>query len=808
MGIITDGRSGIIAGIPTPPPPEDPEVAVLRDYRGHIGVANNIDKEQDLTWSGPDHTEGGKIQGPYDIENGFQFIEGADHLKSPTIDPGIDVNNTDDWVSVSMWLLLDELPSVGVNTNLSLFRLEDNLGSNYIEMGLRVQTDAQVFIRAGSHVGGFALSGTATSTSGWVFVEVGWRINDATDFIYIDPGDNVRTSYTPTAAIPATVFNEIQVGLGAGYGVNDEKGWKMANLQISRVDFGAPSTAKTVYTTPGADTYNIPAGISTIRAKTWGPGGGGGGGGSASFGGNGAGAGYVDATHTVTPGGTLDIYVGSGGGGGLGGSLSGDGGGGGGFSRVKEGGTTLQIAAGGGAGGGGDNSSAVNGGNGGAGGGATGQDGFVSAAALAGAGGDQVSGGAGGVGGTTGAPGGPETGGFGARGETGLGGGAGGGEPDGGDGGGQSTVTVGFAGGGGGAAGFYGGGGGGSSVSNNAGGAGGGGGSNYVDGGATSVVNSQGSGRFPPATGDVDYQAPAGEGGVFGQIQVGGAPGEDGMVVISYTGVVSWREKVRMLTTQKEFEAYMTELQPVRGYHTKDYSKGFGDGHIHDSSGFYNQAFTASVGLGRQGAPPPLAVNGYSYEFTQGCTATCEIQYALISDWDHTACFYFQQPTTVNNDGSWFYRLENDSGEYAQLERNGNDLILRVSYLTDPDYVDTTNLSPLFDGDFHAVVFTTGVDAADIRVDIDGVQYFSAPAGESGNPMTRIKFGNIDANFAHMAWANYRHFDAFTTYPALTTEPELRTYVEDNSDTPVEGVLGNYYGGYYRMQSIVNGAPA
>ena len=806
MGIVFGSKDGLIGGISTPPIPTGPEVAVLRDYRGHEGVPSAIETAEDMQWSGPGHDEEGKIQGPYDLENAFHFKSGAVHMK--TADTlNIDVNNTDDWLGVSMWLLLDELPAVAANTSLSLVRFEETSSGNYLEMGIWVTTGGQVYVNAGSHVGGFALSNNQISTSGWVFIEVGWKINDATDFIWIDPGDESWTSYTPTAAIPAILIDEVQVGYGAGYGGSDLKGFKIANLQIHRESFAAPAGVTTAYGTQGPDTFNIPPGISSVQVKSWGGGGGGGGGGSVSFGGAGAGAGFVDATHSVTPGGTLDLYVGGGGFGAFGGSLSGDGGGGGGHSWVKEGVKTLQISGSGGGGGGGDNSSAVNGGNGGPGGGSTGADGVGSAAALPGTGGSQVAGGSGGVGHTTGGNGASEIGGAGGHGDAGTGGGGPGGSVGGGDGGGQSTSTPGRAGGGGGGSGYFGGGGGGSSVTNNAGGAGGGGGSNYIDPGGTSVTNTQGSGQTPGGSGDPDYNFPDGQGGSGGGIQGLANPGQEGRVVIIYTGAASWREKVRGLLAQQQFDAYMTELQPVRSYHTKDYAKGFGDGHIHDISGFYNQAFTGEQGLNRGGDPPPLALNGRSYVFTNGATGIVNIQYADIDAWDHTAIFYFKQPTVVN-DGDWFYRLENDSGESASLERSGNTLTIRVVYTSGPDYVDSTASSPLFDGNFHSVAFRTGVLAGDIRVDIDGVNYFTGPSGPAGSPMTRIKFGNIDSNFAHLAWANYRDPDAFTVFPGLLDESELRDYIEARTDVPVTSGSGDFYGGYYRMQNAINGVPA
>ncbi|MBN2367386.1 hypothetical protein JXC34_00075, partial [Candidatus Woesearchaeota archaeon] len=72
------------------------------------------------------------------------------------------------------------------------------------------------------------------------------------------------------------------------------------------------------FTSAGADTFTVPAGVTNITVKAWGGGGGGGGGGGNEAGANGAGAGFAQATISVTPGETLDIYIGGGGTGGEG----------------------------------------------------------------------------------------------------------------------------------------------------------------------------------------------------------------------------------------------------------------------------------------------------------------------------------------------------------------------------------------------------------------------------------------------------------------------------------------------------------
>ena len=95
-----------------------------------------------------------------------------------------------------------------------------------------------------------------------------------------------------------------------------------------------------IFTTAGSTTWTVPCAVTSITVKAWGGGGGGGAGGSNSAGGNGAGAGFAQATLAVTPGETLNIYLGGGGGGGSIHTYSGDGGGGGGRSEVARGSTS------------------------------------------------------------------------------------------------------------------------------------------------------------------------------------------------------------------------------------------------------------------------------------------------------------------------------------------------------------------------------------------------------------------------------------------------------------------------------------
>ncbi len=295
------------------------------------------------------------------------------------------------------------------------------------------------------------------------------------------------------------------------------------------------------FTSAGADTFEVPEGVSSLTVKIWPGGGGGGGGGSASVGGDGAGGGYVQGTIVVTELETLAIHVGGAAGGGSSPTNSGSGGGGGGRSSIFRNSTPLLIAGGGGGGGGGDNSSATPGGDGGEGGANTGEAGGESDGAFGGGGGTQTVGGAAGTGGGNsgvtgeaynGSPAGG--GGDGANGvdsESTKGSQANGGTTNGGDGG-TGNVSAGFAGGGGGGSGYAGGGGGSGSVTGNAGGGGGGGGSNYLVGSATSTTNSQAVDQTPPNTGDPYYQENVGEGGDGGGTGNSGSNGNDGLVVL------------------------------------------------------------------------------------------------------------------------------------------------------------------------------------------------------------------------------------------------------------------------------------
>jgi len=287
------------------------------------------------------------------------------------------------------------------------------------------------------------------------------------------------------------------------------------------------------YSTPGTDTFVVPAGVSSVTVKAWGAGGGGGRNDSL-VGGTGGGGGFVGGTYAVSLGDELSITVGAGGGVVNTGKSAG---GGGGWTGVSNGtaNAVIVVAGAGGAGAGGDNKNHTAG-DGGAGGGTTGMAGgdsiYTSGGATTpstgGQGGTQIAGGAGGAsdGGTVnGADGAALVGGTGGRGP----GGGAGGAPGGGAGG----PGVGYdPGGGGGGSGWYGGGGGGGGALSHVGGAGGGGGgSSYADPAGSDISNTAGSGTTPGNNGDPVYADGAGVGGA------NGAPGDaggNGLIVISY----------------------------------------------------------------------------------------------------------------------------------------------------------------------------------------------------------------------------------------------------------------------------------
>ena len=238
----------------------------------------------------------------------------------------------------------------------------------------------------------------------------------------------------------------------------------VGNSAVTSVQVSCTSNVLS-FTTVGAATWTVPAGVTSVQIVATGGGGGGGGTGGGYIGGLGGNGGVVTATLTVSPGDVLNLFVGGGGGaGGNGGSSYYGGGAGGGGSSNVNGGTTNQVIAGGGGGGSGATNSTCNGGD------ANGGSADCSSVGNAGYGGSGGAGGIGGVGGNDGFDPAAATGGNGNGGAGGLGGAngsiAGGSAGDGTGGGSGADASVNNAGGGGGGfggggAGTYSGGGGG-----------------------------------------------------------------------------------------------------------------------------------------------------------------------------------------------------------------------------------------------------------------------------------------------------------------------------------------------------------
>jgi len=239
-------------------------------------------------------------------------------------------------------------------------------------------------------------------------------------------------------------------------------------VMLSALFAPAPAWAatETFNHTGAAQTWIVPAGVTSATFEVQG----------AQGGGSGGLGGRTTATITVTPGESIQINIGGQGSGGTGGFNGGavgstGGHGGGGASDVRRGGTApgdRVVIAGGGGGIAGIIASA-GGGAGGAGGGVNGSNGSNGNGTTPGSGGGGAIGATGGVGGS------PE----GAAGTTGSGGSGG-------------IGAIGGVGGGGGGGGGLAGGGGGGAGASGSGGGGGGGGSGFAVAGATSVSTASG----------------------------------------------------------------------------------------------------------------------------------------------------------------------------------------------------------------------------------------------------------------------------------------------------------------------------
>ena len=279
---------------------------------------------------------------------------------------------------------------------------------------------------------------------------------------------------------------------------SDNSNWQnVSGGSVININNTATSTTSSFSYTGALQTFEVPAGVTSINAD--GIGAAGGHGYSDDYGIGGLG-GQLIANLTTIPGEILNIYVGGIGKDGWnmgiggfngGGTNPGAGGGGGGGTDIRQGGVDLNnriFVVGGGGGGGAQIRRGNNGGNGGNGGGLIGQNGFIGI-------GSSSSGGGGGTQNQGGAKGGNDNG---TAGDLWIGG----------NGGGSISTTIERVqrSGGGGGGGYYGGGGG--ENGNGLGGGGGGGGSSYSSG--TITTNTQG---YSSATGDgslvLSYTIPA-----------------------------------------------------------------------------------------------------------------------------------------------------------------------------------------------------------------------------------------------------------------------------------------------------------
>jgi len=300
------------------------------------------------------------------------------------------------------------------------------------------------------------------------------------------------------------------------------------------ITIAVPVEINTTSTT--AQTFNVPAGVTSIQAHMWGAGGGGGGTGGPQKTGDGGDGNYIGAVLSVSEGDVIEYRAGSFGGygysgttiastnntgGGRGGqgqdATSGGGGGsGGGFSYIKINNSYVLVAGGGGGGGGFDQNNS--------GGGDT---------AMAGGSGGWQSGGTAGAGRTTGSgsTGGTQnTGGSGGSGTSSSNAGSAGGALSGGSAG--NCTQANGAGGGGGGGGWYGGGGGPGSQGGvaDSGGGGGSGGSSYYNSNLASSVATVPTGY---ANDEATIRGAAGTGGTGGT-NGNGTNGQNGRVYMLY----------------------------------------------------------------------------------------------------------------------------------------------------------------------------------------------------------------------------------------------------------------------------------
>lgn len=151
----------------------------------------------------------------------------------------------------------------------------------------------------------FVIGGTGVTPGTYVFPTI--NVDTTGRIASISSGAAVTSFNTRNGAVSLTAAD---IASALGYTpVGEVKGVLPDSSAIPNVV--GFSTGAQVFRTPGAFTFNVPTGVTAVKAKLWG--GGGGSGGSllsGSISGPGAGGGYSEGIISVTPGGTLSGIVG------------------------------------------------------------------------------------------------------------------------------------------------------------------------------------------------------------------------------------------------------------------------------------------------------------------------------------------------------------------------------------------------------------------------------------------------------------------------------------------------------------------
>ncbi|MCX6728240.1 MAG: hypothetical protein NTV39_00505 [Candidatus Saccharibacteria bacterium] len=235
---------------------------------------------------------------------------------SPQLNAGGNINSAWTTTSTSFNVARSGLTVVAYANNIYLFGGYD--GSNYLSDSQYSQIST-----ADGSVGAWTYS---TSMPGPLASSDGFAANG---YIYLMGGRSSTNTCDPIALVTPVSANTTiasgndPTGVGAWYETNqrytDQRYGNSAEYYNGKayVVGGGLCNALTSPVTDsstGAGTFVVPTGVTSITYKAWSGGGGGGAGGSAAAGGAGGGSGFVQATMAVTPGETLNLYVGAGGG--------------------------------------------------------------------------------------------------------------------------------------------------------------------------------------------------------------------------------------------------------------------------------------------------------------------------------------------------------------------------------------------------------------------------------------------------------------------------------------------------------------